>query len=391
MNLLSFVINVLAQADEEKNCKCKECSIAALHPFEKAKNVVERRRTQEGFLASADLYKDLWLRDLFYSESALIKLGYNETVRRHFETILKYQLKSGEIPTVTLGGWKRLLAESFHYWTIDSQILFVLGMTSYAKMTKDYAFLDRNKMAIERCVKFIKGRSANGFGLVPGLDWRDAIVNYYHGTKYLLSNQVLLAQMYEELGRTEDAKTLCKLFFSRSSGSGPLVPVDCIYWEDDHRRRKEDLKFEYRLDSLGNSLAILFEVVSGSDAVEVARNLDRARTTKNGYRNLTPPMNIERTQAFASRKAMNAFVKSGAFLRNRPNHYQNSAVWPFIESRIVSAFRKVGLQQKAEELSKIMVSREGFNEWYSPIDGRPHGSRDQLWTAAAVLEQQQSS
>lgn len=355
----------------------------------KAKSTIEKCKTSEGFTASADLYRDLWLRDLFYSERTLIELGYQETVREHFSTFLKYQLRSGQIPTVISSTrWKRLFSGMYHFWTSDTEILFVLGMTTYAKMTGDRAFLEENMASIGRCVKFI-GWSLNSSGLLPGLDWRDAVVNYYHGPKYLLSNQVLLAQMYDELGRTEDAKilkeTIRKLFFFTRSGPS-FLPVDCVSWGD----KEQGGKFEYRLDSLGNSLAILFGIVSGDAAIEVARNLDQARTNY-GYRNLFPHMRIERSRAFASRRAMAAFVRNGAFVRNRPDHYQNSALWPFVEARIVSAFRKVGFSQKAEELSRIMTEREGFNEWYSPIDGRPHGSRDQLWTAAAVLDQQRQS
>jgi hypothetical protein len=363
--------------------------------FERAKKVVERCRTNEGFLASADLYKDLWLRDLFYSESSLLKLGYHETVRRHFETFLKYQLKNGQVSTVISKGWKQLLGQRFHKWTCDSEILLVLGIMMYAKTTGDYSFVGENRKKIDRCVEFVRSR-LNPFGLVPGADWRDAIVNYYQGRKYLLSNQVLLAQMYDELEMTEDARalkeTILELFVSQPSEMGSLLPiVDCISWaSDEYEKENEDgehrLKFEDRLDCLGASLAIINGITSPNLAVEIAKSLDLPRT-KHGYRNLTPPIRIRRFGAFVSIDAMNSFVRNGAFLRNRPYHYQNSGVWPFVEARVASALKKVGFSEKVSELSKLMRERDGFNEWYSPIDGQGKGSRDQLWTAAAVLEQ----
>jgi hypothetical protein len=146
------------------------------------------------------------------------------------------------------------------------------------------------------------------------------------------------------------------------------------------------LKFEDRLDCLGASLAIINGITSPNLAVEIAKSLDLPRT-KHGYRNLTPPIRIRRFGAFVSIDAMNSFVRNGAFLRNRPYHYQNSGVSPFVEARVASALKKVGFSEKVSELSKLMRERDGFNEWYSPIDGQGKGSRDQLWTAAAVLEQ----
>jgi glycogen debranching enzyme len=341
----------------------------------------------------ADLYRDLWMRDLFYSESTLLKLGYQETVRAHFETFLNYQLTSGQVPTViSPSGWRRLVSQRFHFWTADTEILFVSGMIVYAKETGDYTFLQENRKRIDRCVEFIR-RRVNSLGLLPGSDWRDAIVNYYgRDRKFLLSNQVLLAQMYDDLEMTQDAKTLKdtirELFFLRPFEAGSQYPADCISWDHENVKkpgRERVIKFECRLDSLGASLAILGDIIAGNLAVEVARHIDLHAKTKYGYRNLTPPVQIDRFRAFSSTNTMNGFVRNGAFLRNRQNHYQNSALWPFVEARIVSAFRKVGLSGRAAELSKLMIERDGYNEWYSPMNGRPKGSRDQLWTAAAVL------
>jgi glycogen debranching enzyme len=366
---------------------------------QEAKNVIEKCRTDEGFFASGDLYRDLWLRDFVYSENVLLELGYHENVRRHLETFLKHQLENGQIPTVIPKGWKYPLISMFHFWTADTEILFVLGMMTYFKITKDHTFIDQHQKQIEKCVEFVRAKT-NSLGLIPGYDWRDAMTQSNHATRYFLSNQVLLVQMYDELGRKDDSKALKEiildLYFSQPKKSGSnIFPTDCICQNDENIKNKQwkgkeedsEFKFENRLDCFGSSLAILGEIVAGNDAIQIVENIDRLARTEYGYKNIAPPVKIERLQAFASINAMRAFVKSGAFVRNRPNHYQNSAIWPFVEARIVSAFKKVGFVEKARELSNFMLYRKGLNEWYSPKDGQPLGSRDQLWTAAAVLEQ----
>jgi len=83
---------------------------------------------------------------------------------------------------------------------------------------------------------------------------------------------------------------------------------------------------------------------------------------------------------------MKAFFRNGAIFRNRPYNYQNSAIWPFVESRIVQAFSKLDLSDRAASTFETMATRTGCNEWYSPQTGKPKGSREQLLSAASLLD-----
>lgn len=345
--------------------------------LEEARHVVDGCRTAEGFNASSHLYRELWLRDLVYSEVVLLRLGYGETVRKHLQTFMHHQLKSGQLPTVVSKGWRRLFNQRFHSWTADTEILFLIGMQNYATLTGDTGFLDANREQLDRCLRFVEGK-LNRLGLIPGADWRDAVVNY-HG-RFVLSNQALLVEMYDALGRREDSERLketIRYVFSR-----PDVDylADCVWWEGG------SLLGESRLDCLGTSLSILNGTLSGQAAVDAARQLTIAKTPY-GYRNIVPPIRVRRGQAFATMRSLNYFARNGAVFRNRPSHYQNSAVWPFVEGRVVDAFKMLAFRDWARELSATMVRRKGFHEWYSPLTGGPGGSRNQLWTAAAVIDQ----
>jgi len=346
----------------------------------KASEVIKLCRTDEGFRASTQLYPDLWLRDLVFSEAPLLRLGYGETVRRHFEAFLRLQRKDGQLPTVITHGWRRLANQRYHFWTSDTELLFLIGTSRYAETAEGENFLDQHRGQLERCLSFVEKRR-NKSGLIAGMDWRDALISYKD--KFLLSNQMLLVDAFGAIGRREEAEsvkeTVREFYYSDDRGHF----ADFVWWDGSSPKR------EFRLDLLGNSLAILNGTASAKLAREVARRLEDGRSPF-GYRNLFPPCAASRLSAFASPAAANAFVRTGAVLRNRAGQYQNSSIWPFVEARVVAALSRLGMTGEARRASGLILGHAGFNEWYSAETGEPRGSEGQLWTAAAVLEQAQA-
>jgi hypothetical protein len=344
---------------------------------DEARRVVETCRTSEGFTASVGWYRELWLRDLVYSEAPLLKLGYGQDVRNHLESFLSYQSPTGQIPTVLSRGWKRIFNQRFHSWTSDTEPLLLIGVKLYADLTGDSDFINQDRGRLDLCLKFVESR-LDGRGLIPGSDWRDAVIGY--DRKFLLSNQALLVEMYSSFGRADRAEALRETIREIFGIDGEDHLADCVWWEGGELRR------ERRLDCLGISISIISGVLGGERAARAARRMGAAKTP-HGYRNVVPPLEIRRRDAFASIRNANCFARNGAFLRNRQGHYQNSAIWPFVESKMVIAFETAGLGDLADDLSATIVKREGLSEWYDPLTGSPRGSRDQLWTAAAVLDQ----
>ncbi len=344
---------------------------------EHALKVVEKCRTSDGFRASAHLYPELWLRDLVFSEEVLLGLGHAPTVRRHFESFLRYQRDDGQLPTVITSGWRRVLNQRFHFWTSDTEILFLIGAMKYVRYSGDKGFLDAHHGQLVRCRSFVMSRR-NQSGLIPGGDWRDAVPNFRN--RCLLSNQVLLVDMYTLLGLKEEAEAakqkVREVFLSpgQECFANSVLVSDGSFLRDSY------------VDCFGSSLAILNGTAQGRTASSVAGFLRDVRSPY-GFRNMFPPLEVDRAAAFKSPDGMNAFARNGAFLRNRKNRYQNSAVWPFVEARIASAFRMLGMENESRCASDMIAGRPGFFEWYSPLTGRGEGSRDQLWTAAAVIAQ----
>ena len=340
---------------------------------DEARGVVATCKTEKGFRASTSLYPELWMRDLVFSEDVLLSLGYADTVRRHLEEFLRRQRDNGNLPTVITSPLRRVLNQSFHFWTSDTEVLCLIGICKYAKQSGDSGFLKEHSLEIDRCLGFIRGR-LDGLGLLPGMDWRDAVPNYQG--EDLLANQVLLAEAYGLMGRSADSEEL-KRMIAKS-----FLLSDRGYYADSIG--KDGMK-STRLDCLGNSLAVTHDVPGRDQTTSLTEALKVCKTER-GYKNISPPHMVRRLGALASFSGVNAFLRNGAIFRNRPHNYQNSAIWPFVEARIVRALLKIGLVEEAKELARLMLNRKGFYEWYSPFTGEPRGSSGQLWTAAAVLE-----
>ena len=340
-----------------------------------ARLVIEGCKTEDGFRASRHLYPELWLRDLVFSEWALLRLGYSQTVKNHLRRFMNAQRRNGQVPNVINGGLRAIFNPWFHPWTSDSEPLLVLGLSNYIEQTQDEEFRAEAGGSIARSLEFATSRLER-HGLMPGMDWRDALINY-HG-RVLLSNQLLLIAAFRRVGMEEEASRLRKRvlgsFYSEEHG----YFADSIWWEG------SELKRDFRFDSLGNSLALMLRL--HPEAQERVLDSMLMSMTSIGCRNLVPAHRVARRQAFASLQAANAFLRNGAVLRNRIGNYQNSTVWPFVEIRVARAMMIAGRSEAGKKVAAGILGRPGFSEWYHPQKGEPRGSRDQLWTAGAVIE-----
>jgi len=78
---------------------------------------------------------------------------------------------------------------------------------------------------------------------------------------------------------------------------------------------------------------------------------------------------------------------------NKPFHYHNGGIWPFIGGFYVAALVAAGWhEQAAEQLERLAeLNRQGvrgeweFNEWAHGVSGRPMGFARQSWSAAMYI------
>ena len=344
-----------------------------LEKEKKARELIKECRTDRGFNASTQLYRQLWLRDLVYSEDALLRLGYQKDVENHLSELVTLQRSSGQMPTVIDYSVSKVIRQRYQRCSTDAEILFVIGMQKLVAVGCD-EFFDENLESVKLCLAFIEDK-LDAHRLIPGMDWRDAMPVYIG--KYLLANQMLLADMYELQGNLSESnlvkENVNKLFYCGDLG----WYADSIHWSGN------ELKLDRNFDCLGNALAILNGTASKKVSQDILRGLNVAKTPF-GYRNIMPYYVFNREKALAT-WYKTCRVPFGVFLRNRIGKYQNSAIWPFVEIRVIDALKKLQAENVAEAAANIMIKRKDFNEFYDPTTGAPEGSEGQLWTAAATL------
>jgi len=337
-----------------------------------AKNTINRCIGPKGFYAG-DYYKQYWVRDLGYCIDVLLELGYEELIKSHLLEILKRQKPNGEIPTnvwtkeafstiltlpstwLTAFKYRGFYAlknltqytTNFHNWTTDSPMIFLVSIKKYEEFTKDRFFSENYSENINKILKFVENLKSEN-GMIKGAGWFDAMNNY--NDKFTFHNQVWLYKMYKELKMNREAekvKQSIEKFWNEKLG---------FY---------NDYLGSNHFDTLSHALALDFDLIPKNRIEKILKMFQKV-CTKYGYLNLYP-----------------------AYPRNActqyPNIYQNSTIWPFIEYRIAIVFSKFGMNEELKKIKFMMENREGFNEWYSPLTGKPGGSKNQLWTACAYI------
>jgi GH15 family glucan-1,4-alpha-glucosidase len=344
-----------------------------LEKEKQAREVIKACRIDRGFNASTQLYHQLWLRDMVYSEDTLLRLGYQKDVENHLSEFITLQRGSGQMPTVIDYSPSKVIRQRYQRCSSDAEILFVIGMHKLVSVGCD-EFFDENLESVKLSVAFIENK-LDAHKLIPGMDWRDAMPVYIG--KYLLANQMLLADMYELQGNLPAAnlvkENVNKFFYCGDLG----WYADSIHWSGN------ELKLDRHFDCLGNALAILNGTASKEVSEGILKGFNVAKTPF-GYRNIVPHYTFNREKALVT-WYKECRVPFGVFLRNRIGKYQNSAVWPFVEMRVIDALRKLQAKNEAEAATTTMIRRKNFNEFYDPTTGMPSGSEGQLWTAAATL------
>jgi glycogen debranching enzyme len=237
---------------------------------------------------------------------------------------------------------------SLQPWTGDSQPLLLIGLHQYTRLTGDIGLMEDYREEAEKLAEDLASRVKTE-GFIQGSGWMDAMANYVE--KPTLTCQLLACRALELSGRLRQASKLKTLireaYWSREKGCYTDLPDP-----------------KGRMDGLGNSLAILYDLASAKEAALIVEALKKA-STPYGILNIYPP-----------------YPKH--VCSQRPHTYQNSAIWPMVQGHVVVALVKMGLKEEAEKEFMKMVSLPELNEWYTP-EGKPKGSPNQLWTAAMLV------
>lgn len=130
-------------------------------------------------------------------------------------------------------------------------------------------------------------------------------------------------------------------------------------------------------DSFGNLLAILAGVADEERSEAILEFIERhgmARTPIKAIYPVVQPGDSDWRDYYGE--------------LNRPEHYHNGGIWPFLGGFYVAALVKMGEYEKAEaalhHLGELNQAGE-FNEWHHGETAEPMGVKDQAWSAAMYL------
>jgi glycogen debranching enzyme len=357
------------KTDSHYNLQRRISATVDMDKTEAAIVAIYRCKNSSGFFAGHD-YPQFWARDLGFSVESLIKLGLTGLVRKQLAETLRRQSVTGEIPTMFLPftSYGRMLSrfprfvDAFRYsglhardhimsfnfrrvhsWTgIDSSILLMIALVKYEELTGDSTLSDGYRQNINRLGNFCLHKQRCNRWLMGGGIW-DGMANYADSPTFL--NAVLFAYMCKSLNISAD------------------VNLD-TFWN--FNGFYSDTPYSHHFDTLAHSIGLLYDLIPSEHAERILRfMLDKARVHY-GFLNIWPPYDY-------------------TVCHQHQHIYQNSTIWPVVEARVYHALLKHGFAAEAKRLKVLTERRRGLNEWYSPFDGSPRGSEDQLFSAAGYL------
>jgi glycogen debranching enzyme len=346
--------------------------------YEKAIETLKTCSTKHGFFASGgeDGYDAIWARDSMISSLGASLLPEFKTVIKNSIINLKnHQSKNGQIPNAIDNYSERKPHTDFK--TIDSTLWYVIGHYIYKKNYKDNSLMKKHKLSIEKAITWLRYQDPGETGMIsqlPTSDWQDAFPHKYG---YTINTHALYYQVLNLVGKKSEASNIKH-----------LVNKD----DDDKKLWKEDFYVPYRwknhnkyheigtwFDSLGNILAILFDLAEKPQALKILNYIEKKRINKPyPLKSIYPPIKP------GDKEWKDYFYDSGA---GRQYYYANGGAWGFIGCFYVLALIKQKQFEKAEkELKKIAEKniKGNFPEWTSPITKKPFGKL-QAWEAGMFI------
>lgn len=354
--------------------KPREQDLLIEEAFDRAKEVLDKCSTPNGFFASPVQYNAVYARDALISSLGGLISGESRFVRqwhKTMDTLMDRQSPTGQIPNCVdtfIPSRPRLVALG----AADASLWFVLTL-EYAErlMGPQPEF----RGAAERALLWLKYQDAHEDGLIEqqeATDWMDIIANRGH---VLYSNVLYFGAL--ELG--EDIK---RAHLIREAINGFL-------WDDKRGYfRPWAWKQEHGdwFDTVGNMFAVAFGLADEDQTESILRYIQENKLDEPyPVRVLHPPIQ-------PGDKDWREYYRTEHEL-NLPDQYHNGGVWPWVGGLYVAGLVRAGrLEQAKDALARLaMADKLGrkreweFNEWIHGVTGEPRGSADQAWSAGMYI------
>ena len=377
--------------------------------YQKAIALLHEVSTENGFLASAENtsnYKRVWARDGVICGLAALASGDEKliaTFKNTLETLAQHQHKMGTIPSnVFFSEDKIEVSYGGLAGRVDAVTWFVIGVCQYVYYTKDVAFLEKNKVAIEKCFALLDAWEFNNKHLlyVPlSGNWADEYIT----DGYVLYDQLLriwalrsynhFAKETQLSDKIDNIKKQVEVNFQPNT-----------IGEKFHERAYNELDFKgympcsfspsgYKtnFDAFANSLAVILNI--GTDAMQnsiLHHATTLASETKLGLVPAFWPPIFERDEHWNLLKNNCKYE-----FRNFPYEFHNGGSWSMLNGFLGLALLSKSETKKATTiLNKIQdanaLGNYSFYENFNTNTEAPNGVSFCAWSAAAEVLLQQS-
>jgi len=342
--------------------------------FEKAKDVLDRCSTPNGFFASPVKYNALYARDALIASLGGLISGEERFVRQWWktmDTLMDRQSPSGQIPNCVdtfIPSRPRQVALG----AADASLWFILTLAYAEELIGEHPEFHE---AADRGLVWLKYQDAHEEGLIEqqeASDWMDIISHRGH---VLYTNVLYFAAL-------ELRREIREAHLVREGVNGFLWSDELGYfrpwsWKQEHA--------DY-FDTAGNCFAVAFGLADLEQTDSILHYMSENELEKPyPVRVLHPPTQPED-------KHWREYYRTEHNL-NLPDQYHNGGVWPWVGGLYVAALVRAGCMDSAaralHELAQAdRMGREHpweFNEWIHGVSGEPMGSADQGWSAGMYM------
>jgi glycogen debranching enzyme len=348
--------------------------------YEQAKSVLRTCSTRHGLFASGGKkgYRGVWARDsmisLIGASSDKENNGFiKEQFKKSLITLAKHQSEHGQIPNAVHKFEKR--KPQIDYLSIDSTLWFVIGHYIYKKKYENILF-KQYKKNIEKAIIWLGYQDVSEDTMLeqlPTTDWQDAFPHKYGRT---INTQALY---YGALNFINDKKKAERLKREINKNKEVSLWNGNFYYAYRWKNHGKYKEIGSWFDSLGNLLAIVFEL---ADKTQAEKILSYIKNKKIDFpypvKSIFPPMKK------GSKYWEDYYLDCEA---GKPYHYLNAGIWPYIGGFYVLALIKLKKFKEAEEVLEKLAEvnlKGNFPEWVNPTNKKMYGKL-QAWDAGMYL------
>ena len=347
--------------------------------YEKAIETLRDNSNKNGLFASGGKkgYNAIWARDSIISflGASLVKdEKLKITFKKSLIILAENQSKNGQIPNAIDKFSERPSHVDFK--TIDSTLWYIIGHYVYRQRYKNTSLLKKYKYSIEKALNWLRCQDPGEVGMLaqlPTSDWQDAFPHKYG---YTINTQALYYKVLNLTNNKKEAKKLKERVNKNKDDKLWFKDFYIPYRWKNHNKYKETGTW---FDSLGNNLAILFDIADKNKAKKILSYIKEKKINKpSPMKVIFPPIRKN------SEHWKNYFLDSDA---GKPYHYANAGIWGFVGCFYILSLIKLKKFKEAEkQLKKIaeINMNNKFPEWTNPKTKKSYGSL-QSWEAGMYI------